>query len=63
MTKFYPDNPQSPPRKIEADSTFTFRVNSDVKTLFTGCCFAESLTPSAALNRYMRKCIAAGKIV
>lgn len=44
------------------DSTFQFRVNSDLKDQFIQLCRDEQYTAARALKRYMLRCIQNGYV-
>lgn len=45
------------------DSTFTFRVDSQLKRDFAQLCEREHFSSATALKRYMSHCVAKGRIV
>lgn len=47
----------------EADSTFTFRLNSKLKAEFAELCKSEHFSAATALKRYMSQCVEKGRIL
>lgn len=45
------------------DSTFTFRVDSQLKMDFAQLCEREHFSAATALKRYMSHCVSKGRIV
>lgn len=48
-------NPED--KYLEDDSTFNFRVNSQLKKDFSLLCKRRRISSAAALKRYMAKCV------
>jgi hypothetical protein len=46
---------------LEDDSTFNFRVNSQLKKDFSLLCKRRRISSAAALKRYMAKCVESGR--
>ena len=44
------------------NSTFTFRVNADLKAQFSELCKSQRLSPSTALKLFMEDCLANGYV-
>lgn len=44
------------------DTTFTFRVNADLKDQFLALCKSEQYSASSVLKRYMLRCVKIGDI-
>jgi len=56
-----------PEREVESsydgdDSTFSFRVNRELKTEFARLCKKERLSSAAILKRYMLQCVREGEV-
>jgi antitoxin component of RelBE/YafQ-DinJ toxin-antitoxin module len=45
------------------NSTFTFRVSSDLKAEFSKLCKDDHMSASNVLKRYMAQCVSKGRIV
>lgn len=56
----YPDAPPDIDSLLDEDTTFNFRLNSELKKEFALICKRDHLSASSALKRYMTACVRIG---